>query len=63
MDMDRRMNASGMAHLLASLSGRVADDDSRDRIRRALEDYCRLNDCDLVPCSGGSFAVEPRLSK
>lgn len=62
MDIDRRLNASGMAHLLASLSERLKDAESRDRIRRALEDYCRLNDCDLVPCSGGSFAVEPRLS-
>lgn len=61
MDMERRLNASGMAHLLASFSGRLKDDESRDRIRRALEDYCRVNNCDLVRCASGGFAVEPRL--
>jgi hypothetical protein len=56
------MHASGMAHLLARLSSRIKDSDDRECVRRALADYCALNDCDLVPCSGGGFAVEPRLT-
>lgn len=62
MDRQRRMHASGMAHLLARLSSRIKDSDDRECVRRALADYCALNDCDLVPCSGGGFAVEPRLT-
>ena len=62
MDRQRRMHASGMAHLLARISSRIKDSDDRECVRRALADYCALNDCDLVPCSGGGFAVEPRLA-
>lgn len=62
MDGERRLNASGMAHLLARLSPRIKDSDDRDCVRRALADYCAINDCDLVPCSGGGFSIEPKPS-
>ena len=63
MTVEARMNASGMAHLLASLSVRIHDADALGRIEQALADYCRLNDhCELVRCSGGSFSIEPRDS-
>ena len=58
MDAKARLNAAGMAFLLARLSGRIRDREDLECIERSLVDYCEAHGHRLIRCSTRGFDIE-----